>query len=155
MYSEGKKIFFTGPTRAVNAKTKISCTSTMSPTSQQRKEPFHIYSLSSLLPQFQQPAGSTPFQSLFITVYDVWKYAFSLLFVIFFLPSLRVFHIFVLCLYMLNKILKSKHNSRSSTRSNVGQRVSDLTAHFIILYVLQNCFTSTFLKKLASQTRVQ
>jgi hypothetical protein len=42
-------------------KTKISCTGTTSPmTNQPRKDPFHLYSLSRHSPYFQQPAGATP-----------------------------------------------------------------------------------------------
>jgi hypothetical protein len=43
---------------------KISCTSTKSPTNQPRKDPFHLYSISPNLPQFQQSAGATPLWSL-------------------------------------------------------------------------------------------
>jgi hypothetical protein len=36
----------------------------MSPTNQPRKDPFHVYSLSPHLPQFQQSAGATPKRQL-------------------------------------------------------------------------------------------
>ncbi len=55
MYGE-EKIFSTRPRRAAKAWTKFSCTGTKSPTNQPRKDPFHLYSLSLRLPQFQQVA---------------------------------------------------------------------------------------------------
>ncbi len=39
---------------------KISCTDTTSPINHSRKDPFHLYSISPHLVQFQQSAGATP-----------------------------------------------------------------------------------------------
>jgi hypothetical protein len=58
-----KKIFCAGPIRAAKAEQPsptISFTGTTSPMNQPRKGPFHLYSLSSQSPKFQQSAVATP-----------------------------------------------------------------------------------------------
>jgi hypothetical protein len=45
-------------------RTKIYCTGTTSPKKQPRKDPFHMYSKSPHLPQFQQSASATRLSSL-------------------------------------------------------------------------------------------
>jgi hypothetical protein len=58
----GEEIFFCiGPTRAVaGQKYLVPARHDEPPKNQPRKGPFHMYSLSSHLPQFQQLAGATP-----------------------------------------------------------------------------------------------
>jgi hypothetical protein len=57
-----KNIFCTEPTRAAKAGQKSLVPA--SPANQPRKSPFHMYSLSLHLLQFQQSAGATPLYSL-------------------------------------------------------------------------------------------
>jgi hypothetical protein len=63
-YAVGKIICVLGWLEQPRAGTKIYCTGTTRPTNQPRKNPFHMYSKSPHLPQFQQSAGASPLWSL-------------------------------------------------------------------------------------------
>ncbi len=62
----GKKLSCTRPTRAAKAvqKSLVSVVGTKSPTNQPRRNPFHLYSVSPHLRQFQQSTGATPLNCL-------------------------------------------------------------------------------------------
>jgi hypothetical protein len=70
--SLGKKYSVLSRLKSSQGRTKISCTGTTSPTNQSRKNPFHTYSLSPHLHQFQQLAGATPLSSLSVGKQALW-----------------------------------------------------------------------------------
>ncbi len=63
VYTVRKKYLYSAD-ESSQGRTKISCTGTTSPTNQPRKGPFHLYSLNTHSPQFQQSAGATSLWSL-------------------------------------------------------------------------------------------
>jgi hypothetical protein len=58
VYGEEKNILYWAD-ESSQGRTKISCTGTTSPTNQPSKGPFHLYSLNTHSPQFQQSEGAT------------------------------------------------------------------------------------------------